>query len=82
MKKNKNVVNNLLELVGNTPMVKIDNLTRGFKGTILAKLESANPGHSSKDRIALHIVESAEKKVFLSLVIPLLKLHQEILDLA
>ena len=62
MKKNKNVVNNLLELVGNTPMVKIDNLTRGFKGTVLAKLESANPGHSSKDRIALHIVESAEKK--------------------
>ena len=62
MKKNKNVVNNLLELVGNTPMVKIDNLTRDFKGIILAKLESANPGHSSKDRIALHIVESAEKK--------------------
>ena len=66
MKKNKNVVNNLLELVGNTPMVKIDNLTRGFKGTILAKLESANPGHSSKDRIALHIVESAEKKGILN----------------
>ena len=62
MKKNKNVVNNLLELVGNTPMVKIDNLTRDFSGTFLAKLESANPGHSSKDRIALHIVESAEKK--------------------
>ena len=66
MKKNKNVVNNLLELVGNTPMVKIDNLTRDFKGTILAKLESANPGHSSKDRIALHIVESAEKKGILN----------------
>ena len=62
MKKNKNVVNNLLELVGNTPMVKIDNLTRDLAGTFLAKLESANPGHSSKDRIALHIVESAEKK--------------------
>ena len=62
MKKNKNVFNNLLELVGNTPMVKIDNLTRDFAGTFLAKLESANPGHSSKDRIALHIVESAEKK--------------------
>ena len=62
MKKNKNVVNNLLELVGNTPMVKIDNLTRDFAGTFLAKLESANPGHSSKDRIALHIVDSAEKK--------------------
>ena len=62
MKKNKNVVNNLLELVGNTPMVKIDNLTRDFSGTFLVKLESANPGHSSKDRIALHIVENAEKK--------------------
>ena len=62
MKKNKNVVNNLLELVGNTPMVKIDNLTKDYPGTFLAKLESANPGHSSKDRIALHIVESAEKK--------------------
>ena len=43
-------------------MVKIDNLTKDFAGTFLAKLESANPGHSSKDRIALHIVESAEKK--------------------
>ena len=62
MKKNKNVVNNLLELVGNTPMVKIDKLTEDFSGTFLGKLESANPGHSSKDRIALHIVESAEKK--------------------
>ena len=62
MKKNKNVVNNLLELVGNTPMVKIDNLTKGYPGIYLAKLESANPGHSSKDRIALHIVETAEKR--------------------
>ena len=58
----KNVVNNLLELVGNTPMVKINKLTKDFAGTFLAKLESANPGHSSKDRIALHIVESAERK--------------------
>ena len=62
MKKNKNVVNNLLELVGNTPMVKINKLTKDFAGTFLAKLESSNPGHSSKDRIALHIVESAERK--------------------
>ena len=67
MKKNKNVFNNLLELVGNTPMVKIDKLTKDFSGTFLAKLESANPGHSSKDRIALHIVESAEKKGILKL---------------
>ena len=62
MKKNKTVVNNLLELVGNTPMVKIDNLTKTYPGIYLAKLESANPGHSSKDRIALYIIESAEKK--------------------
>lgn len=62
MKKNKNIVNNLLELVGNTPMVKIDNLTKDFSGTFFAKLELANPGHSSKDRIALHIIESAEKQ--------------------
>ena len=59
MKINKNVVNNLLELVGNTPMVQINKLTKDFAGTFLAKLESANPGHSSKDRIALHIVESS-----------------------
>ena len=58
MKKSKNVYNNLLELVGNTPMVKIDKLTKSFPGTYLAKLEASNPGHSSKDRIALHIVET------------------------
>ena len=62
MKKNKNVVNNLLELVGNTPMVKINKLTKDFAGTFLAKLESANPGHSSKDRIALFIIEEAERQ--------------------
>ena len=43
-------------------MVKINKLPKDFAGTFLAKLESANPGHSSKDRIALHIVESAERK--------------------
>ena len=51
MKKSKNVFNNLLELVGNTPMVKIDKLTKSFPGTYLAKLEASNPGHSSKDRL-------------------------------
>ena len=42
--------------------IRDSNLTKGYPGIYLAKLESANPGHSSKDRIALHIVESAEKK--------------------
>ena len=46
----------------NSPALRVNNLTKDFPGTFLAKLESANPGHSSKDRIALHIVESAEKK--------------------
>ena len=54
--------NNILELIGNTPLVKLNKITEGFPGTYIAKLESFNPGQSSKDRIALHIIESAEKK--------------------
>ena len=53
--------NNILELIGNTPLVKLNKITEGFPGTYIAKLESFNPGQSSKDRIALHIIESAEK---------------------
>ena len=56
------VYNNVLELIGNTPLVKLNKITEGFPGTYIAKLESFNPGQSSKDRIALHIIESAEKK--------------------
>ena len=56
------VYNNILELIGNTPLVKLNKITEGFPGTYIAKLESFNPGQSSKDRIALHIIESAEKK--------------------
>ena len=55
------VYNNVLELIGNTPLVKLNKITEGFPGTYIAKLESFNPGQSSKDRIALHIIESAEK---------------------
>ena len=62
MNRKNNVFNNLLELVGNTPMVKINKLSKSFPGTYLAKLESSNPGQSSKDRIALHIIVSAENK--------------------
>ena len=54
--------NNILELIGNTPLVKLNKITEGFPGIYIAKLESFNPGQSSKDRIALHIIESAEKK--------------------
>lgn len=62
MKKNLNINQNILELVGNTPMVKLNNITEELEGEFYAKLESFNPGHSSKDRIALHIIEQAEKK--------------------
>ena len=53
---------NALELIGKTPLVKIDKLTSSFKGSYYAKVESFNPGHSNKDRIALHIIETAERQ--------------------
>ena len=53
---------NLLELIGNTPLVRLNALTAGFPGEFYAKLEAFNPGHSSKDRIAHHIIEQAEKQ--------------------
>lgn len=56
-----NVYDNILGLIGSTPMVKINTVTKDIPATVYAKLESFNPGHSTKDRIALHIIESAEK---------------------
>lgn len=53
--------NNILETVGDTPLVQLHRLTEGMQGTILAKVESFNPGHSIKDRIGLKMVEKAEK---------------------
>ncbi|MEE9364990.1 MAG: cysteine synthase family protein [Cellulophaga sp.] len=57
-----NVYNNILELIGNTPLIKLNKITEKLKGNFYAKIEAFNPGHSSKDRIALHIIEAAEKK--------------------
>ena len=54
--------NHITELIGNTPLVKINNITKNIKGTILAKIESFNPGHSIKDRIGLQLIKDAEKK--------------------
>jgi len=51
----------LTELVGRTPLVRLNRLAEGLEATVLAKLESANPGGSVKDRIALAMVEAAEK---------------------
>ncbi|RMB59414.1 cysteine synthase family protein [Dokdonia sinensis] len=55
------VFDNVLQLVGNTPLIKLNKITKDFDGDFYAKVEAFNPGHSSKDRIALHIIEEAER---------------------
>ncbi len=62
MEKSKMIFDNVLDLVGNTPLVRLNKITTGFNGHFFAKLEAFNPGQSSKDRIALHIIEEAERK--------------------
>ena len=52
--------NNILETIGETPLVKLNKVTEGVKATILAKLEFFNPGNSIKDRMALQMIEDAE----------------------
>lgn len=62
MTRNQGITKNILQLVGETPLVELHKITKNFKGSYFAKLEAFNPGHSAKDRIALHIIEDAEKK--------------------
>ncbi|PQJ74440.1 PLP-dependent cysteine synthase family protein [Polaribacter gangjinensis] len=62
MTRHQGITNNILQLVGQTPLVKLHQITKDFQGEFYAKLEAFNPGHSAKDRIALHIIEDAEKK--------------------
>ena len=54
--------NTLIETIGDTPLVKLNSVNKGIKGTILVKVEYFNPGNSVKDRIALKMVEDAEKE--------------------
>lgn len=56
------IYNNILELVGDTPMVRLNKIAQDIPGEVLAKLEYFNPGQSVKDRIAIHIIEQAEKE--------------------
>ena len=52
----------VIETIGDTPLVELSRLTKGMDGRILAKLEYLNPGFSKKDRIALQIIEDAERE--------------------
>ena len=58
--KNKEAYTDILELIGNTPLIKLNKIANNFKGTYFTKFEAFNPGHSNKDRIALYILNEAE----------------------
>ncbi|MBI3238671.1 MAG: pyridoxal-phosphate dependent enzyme, partial [Flavobacteriia bacterium] len=54
------IYNNILETIGNTPLVKLNVLTKDVKAMVLAKVETTNPGNSVKDRMAVKMIEDAE----------------------
>ena len=53
---------NILDLVGHTPLVSLQKIAQPMQGHFFAKVEAFNPGHSAKDRTALHIIKDAEEK--------------------
>jgi cystathionine beta-synthase len=55
-------LNNILETIGNTPLIRINKITKDLPATVLAKVEYFNPGNSIKDRMALKMLEVAEKE--------------------
>ncbi|HNS43260.1 MAG TPA: pyridoxal-phosphate dependent enzyme [Taishania sp.] len=55
------IYNNILETIGNTPLVRLNKITKDVKATVLAKVETSNPGNSVKDRMAVKMIEDAEK---------------------
>jgi cystathionine beta-synthase len=56
-----NIKNNILETIGNTPLIRLNKITKDFPCDVLAKVDYFNPGNSIKDRMALKMVEDAEK---------------------
>ena len=53
------IANNVTELIGHTPLVRLNRLTAGIRGTVAVKLEFFNPAHSVKDRIAAAMIDAA-----------------------
>ncbi|MBC7776307.1 MAG: cystathionine beta-synthase, partial [Phycisphaerae bacterium] len=51
------VFNNILETIGKTPLIRLNNIVLHIPATVYAKVEAFNPGLSAKDRIALHMIE-------------------------
>jgi cystathionine beta-synthase len=56
------VKQNILEAIGNTPLVRLNNITRGIKPSVLVKCEFMNPGGSVKDRVGIAMIEDAERR--------------------
>jgi cystathionine beta-synthase len=57
----RKIANNVLEIIGDTPMVRINRIASDVPGTVVAKIETFNPGNSIKDRMAVRMIEDAEK---------------------
>ncbi len=55
------ILNSIVDTIGNTPIIRLNKLSKGIKGTLLAKVEYFNPGNSTKDRMALKMILDAEK---------------------
>jgi cystathionine beta-synthase len=62
IKRAMDIKNNILETIGNTPVIKLNKITKDFPCTVLAKVDYFNPGNSIKDRMAVKMVEVAEKE--------------------
>ncbi len=66
MEQKINAYHSILDLIGNTPLIRLNKTTAKLSGNFYAKVEAFNPGHSSKDRIASYIIDQAEKKGILT----------------